>query len=216
MLFPPHVSIIFGFRMSNNVRKCKFFLRTADRSNSPLIPFLNYVGRYQTYWVKGFTRTEPLAPTKQSLWHWSCLPSLCIFCYLAGFRVLCLMLAHSCVRLVPSLTSPGHGLLPAAIIPVRSHIDMKCLLHLGPQTGTGIDCNWDVCSHCTHSPTPTLYWLSHRIFVQYFVTWKLELVNDELIISLRSIGTLSWTRQHILRSQLKMLNLWYIIIFYDM
>ena len=30
--------MIFGFRMSNNVRKCKFYLRTADRTNSPLIP----------------------------------------------------------------------------------------------------------------------------------------------------------------------------------
>ena len=38
MIFPPHVSIIFWFRMSNNVRKCKFYLGTADRTNSPLIP----------------------------------------------------------------------------------------------------------------------------------------------------------------------------------
>ena len=30
--------MIFGFRMSNNVGKCKFYLRTADRTNSLLIP----------------------------------------------------------------------------------------------------------------------------------------------------------------------------------
>ena len=43
MIFPPHVSIIFGFRMSNNVRKCKFYLRTADRTYSPLIPIFPLV-----------------------------------------------------------------------------------------------------------------------------------------------------------------------------
>ena len=32
------MSIIFGFRMSNNVRKCKFYLWTSDHTKSPLLP----------------------------------------------------------------------------------------------------------------------------------------------------------------------------------
>ena len=36
----------FGFRMSNNVRKCKFHLRTADRTNSPLYRKLLYQDWY--------------------------------------------------------------------------------------------------------------------------------------------------------------------------
>ena len=31
MIFQPHVSNIFGFRMSNNVRKCKFYLLKVNR-----------------------------------------------------------------------------------------------------------------------------------------------------------------------------------------
>ena len=50
--------------MSNNVRKCKFYLRTADHTNSPLIPKL---GRVRLGLVRFLFMVTPAPPLPKNV-----------------------------------------------------------------------------------------------------------------------------------------------------